>query len=238
MSTRYLCVLAIILAWFHFAEAQQPQKQKMFNIDYLSVLSRSSDSARREAFHRGLTDLGYVEGKNFAIEPRYADGKLDQLPKLAAELVRLNVDVIVAGGSTAIGAAKNATKLIPIVMAHGSDPVELRYVATPARPRRNITGLTPLAPELGGKRLELLKDIVPGLSRVAVLTDPGTGGHRRQIKELESAAPGLALQLQAAEVREPNELETLFSTMVAGRPGALSRCKYPHWIDFGKGSLI
>ena len=227
VGTKNLFLLAVLLTCFHSAEAQQPQKQKMFNIGYLSVLSPSSDSARREAFHRGLTELGYVEGKNFAIEARYADGRLDQLPNLAAELVGLNVDVIVAGGSTAIGAAKNATKLIPIVMAHGSDPVELRYVASLARPGRNITGLTHLAPELGGKRLELLKDIVPGLSRVAVLTDPGTGGHRPQIKELESAAPRLALQLQAAEVRAPNELETVFSTMVAGRPGAFVALQVP-----------
>jgi putative ABC transport system substrate-binding protein len=177
------------------ADAQQPKK--IVRIGYLSVLSSASDAARLEAFRQGLRELGYVEEQNLAIAPRYAEGKLDRLPDLAGELVRLNVDVIVAGGSTAIRATKNATKLLPIVMAHGSDPVALGYVASLARPGGNITGLTHLAPELGGKRLELLKDTIARISRVAVLTDPGTGGHGPQMKELEVAAPALGLQLQA-----------------------------------------
>jgi putative ABC transport system substrate-binding protein len=122
---------------------------------------------------------------------------------------------------------KNATKVIPIVMAHGSDPVALGYVASLARPGGNITGLTHMAPELGSKRLELLKEMIAGLSRVAVLTDPGTGGHGPQIRELELAAPVLGLQLRAVEVRAPNELETAFSAMTAGRAGAFISLQQP-----------
>ena len=207
------------------ADAQQPKK--IVRIGYLSVLSSASDAARLEAFRQGLRELGYVEGQNLAVEPRYAEGKLDRLPDLAGELVRLNVDVIVAGGSTAIRATKNATKLLPIVMAHGSDPVALGYVASLARPGGNITGLTHLAPELGGKRLELLKDTIARLSRVAVLTDPGTGGHAPQMKELEVAAPALGLQLQPVEVRSPTELESAFAAMIGGRAGAFIGLQQP-----------
>jgi putative tryptophan/tyrosine transport system substrate-binding protein len=223
-----ICCLALgatLLALCFPAWAQQ--SKKVPRIGYLSVLSPSSDSARLDAFRKGLFELGYVEGQNIAIEARYTEGKLDRLPDLAGELVRLNVDVIVAGGSTAIGATKNATKLIPIVMAHGSDPVELGYVASLARPGGNITGLTHLAPELGGKRLELLKDMIAQLSRVAVLTDPGTGGHGPQIRELEVAAPALGLQLRAVEVRAPNELETAFSAMTMWRAGAFIGLQQP-----------
>jgi putative tryptophan/tyrosine transport system substrate-binding protein len=207
------------------AEAQQPKK--FLRIGYLSVLSPSSDSSRIEAFRQGLRELGYVEGQNIAIESRYVEGKLDRLPELARELVHSKVDVIVVGGSTATRAAKNVTRLIPIVMAHGSDPVELGFVASLARPGGNITGLTHLAPELGGKRLELLKDMIGQLTRVAVLTDPGTGGHLPQIKELEVAAPTLGLQLRAVEVRAPNELEAAFSAITAGRAGAFIGLQQP-----------
>jgi len=220
-----LALGALLFALSFPAWAQQ--SKKVPRIGYLSVLSPSSDSARLEAFRKGLAELGYAEGQNIAIEPRYTEGKLDRLPDLAGELVRLNVDVIVAGGSTAIGATKNATKLIPIVMAHGSDPVELGYVASLARPGGNITGLTHLAPELGGKRLELLKDMIARLSRVAVLTDPGTGGHGPQIRELEVAAPALGLQLRAVEVRAPNELESAFSAMTMWRAGAFIGLQQP-----------
>src|ERR671924_1128305 len=220
-----LAFCAMFVALSFSAHAQQPKK--VARIGYLSVLSPSSDSARIEAFRRGLRELGYVEGQNIFIEARYAQGKLDQLPDLAGELVRSNVDVIVVGGSTATRAAKTATKLIPIVMAHSSDPVALGYVASLARPGGNITGLTHLAPELGGKRLELLKDIIAKLSRVAVLTDPGTGGHGPQIKELEVASPALGVQLQVVEVRAPNELESAFSAMTAGRAGAFIGLQQP-----------
>jgi putative tryptophan/tyrosine transport system substrate-binding protein len=134
-------------------------------IGYLSVLSPSSDHARNQAFRQGLRELGYIDGQNIRIEARYAEGDLKRLPKLASELASLKPDVVVAGGSTAIGAMKKATSTIPIGMAHGSDPVELGYVASLARPGGNITGLTHLAPELGGKRLEFLKAIVQNSRR-------------------------------------------------------------------------
>jgi putative ABC transport system substrate-binding protein len=221
-----LSVIALLVAVVGAAAQAQPSK-KGPRIGYLSVLSPSSDSARIEAFRQGLRELGYLEGQNISIEARYAQGKLDRLPDLAAELVRLKVDVIVVGGSTATRAAKNSTKAVPIIMAHGSDPVELGFVANLARPGRNITGLTHLAPELGGKRLELLKDIVAQLSRVGVLTDPGTGGHAPQIKELEVTAPVLGLQLRPVEVRDPNELESAFSAMTRARVGAFVGLQLP-----------
>jgi putative ABC transport system substrate-binding protein len=171
--------------------------------------------------------LGYVEGQNLHVESRYAEGKVNRLPDLVAQLVQSKVDVIVTGGSTATRAAQRATKLIPIVMAHGSDPVELGFVASLARPAGNITGLTHLAPELGGKRLELLKDIVPQLTRVGALTDPGTGGHGPQIKEVEVAARAIGLQLWAANVRSANDLEDAFSAMIKGRVGAFVTLQLP-----------
>jgi ABC-type uncharacterized transport system substrate-binding protein len=224
-KTILVSLVGLALTSVHLAEAQQ--SKKVARIGYLSVLSPASDSARIEAFRQGLRQAGYADGQNFAIESRYAEGKLDRLPDLAGELVRLQVDVIVVGGSTATRAAKNATKLIPVVMAHGSDPVELGFVASLARPGGNITGLTHLAPELGGKRLELLKEIIPQLSLVAVLTDPGTQGHGPQIKELEVAARGLGVQLRPIEVRGPNELESAFSAMTTGRASAFIGLQQP-----------
>jgi len=226
---------AVLFALCASAQAQQPKKVR--RIGYLSVLSPSSDSARFEAFLRGLRALGYIEGQSMIIEFRYAEGKLARLPDLAGQLARAKVDVIVVGGSTAIRAMKNATKVIPIVMAHGSDPVALGYVASLARPGGNITGLTHMAPELGSKRLELLKEMIAGLSRVAVLTDPGTGGHGPQIRELELAAPTLGLTLRAVEVRAPNELETAFSAMTAGRAGAFISLQQPT-LDRLRGRIV
>jgi putative ABC transport system substrate-binding protein len=204
--------------------AQQPPVRR---IGYLSVLSPSSDSTRSEAFRKGLHELGYLDGQNIAIESRYAEGDLKRLPTLANELISLKPEIVVAGGSTAIGAMKKATKTIPIVMAHGSDPVELAYVASLAKPGGNITGLTHMAPELGGKRLELLKSITPKLSRVAIPTDPGTGGHGPQIKELEPAGPALNLQLRAFEVPDPASLEAAFSAMTTWGAGALIGLQQP-----------
>jgi putative ABC transport system substrate-binding protein len=227
MFRRIVICLPLTVFLLTVSVTQAQQLKKFARIGYLSVLSPSSDAARLEAFRQGLAGLGYIEGQTLAIEARYAEGKLDRLLDLAGELARLNVDVIVAGGSTAIRASKNATKLIPIVMAHGSDPVALGYVASLARPGGNITGLTHLAPELGGKRLELLKDIIAQLTRVAVLTDPGTGGHGPQIKELQVAAPALGLQVLAVAVRAPNELEGAFSAMTAGRAEAFIGLQQP-----------
>ena len=167
-------VTLVLLAIGTFAEAQQPAKAP--RIGFLGGSSPSAISARIEAFRRGLRELGYVEGKNIVIEWRYAEGKFDRLPALAAELVRLKVDVIVTSGPLPTRAAKEATVTIPIVMTQVGDPVGSGFVASLARPDGNITGLSTLAPELSGKRLELLKETVPRLSRVAVLvtsTRPG-----------------------------------------------------------------
>jgi putative tryptophan/tyrosine transport system substrate-binding protein len=215
---------ALLLALCFPAQAQQ--QAKVPRIGYLASLSTSSDP-RIGAFRQRLRELGYREGQNILIEYRYAEGKLDRLPDLAEELVRLKVDVIVAAGATAIRAAKNVTQVIPIVMAQVSDPVALGLVASLAKPGANITGLTHLAPDLGGKRLELLKEIVPKLSRVAVLVDPSALGYGPQMKEIKIAAPALGLQLQPVEVQGPNDLEKAFSAMTRRHAGALIGLQLP-----------
>ena len=165
-----LTLCAIIFALCLPAEAQQP---KVPRIGFLFGASPSANAGRIEAFRQGLRELGYIEGKNVIIEVRYAEGKLDRLPALAAELVRLNVDLIVTVGPAVTRPVKEATGSIPIVMAFDSDPVGSGFIASLARPGGNITGLSSLSPELTGKRLELLKETVPKLLRVAVLGNPG-----------------------------------------------------------------
>ena len=195
-----LALCALLFALCVSAQAQQPAKVP--RIGYLTADSPSADSARTEAFRQGLRELGYVEGKNIVIEWRYAEGKLDRLPALAAELVRLKVDVIVTAGRTATRAAKEATKTIPIVMTQDSDPVGNGFVASLARPGGNITGLSTLSPELSGKRLELLKEIVPKLSRVAVLGTSTNPGNAQTLKEMELAAGAFGVKLQYLDVLE------------------------------------
>ena len=168
------------------AEAQQAKK--LARIGFLSAVSLSTIPARIEAFRQGLHELGYMEGRNIVIEWRSAEGKPDHLPPLAAELVRLKVDVIVSAGPAATGPAKEATVTIPIVMAFDNDPIGSRFVASLARPGGNITGLSVMAPELSGKQLELLKEIVPKLSSVAVLGSSSEAGNAQSLKETEHAA--------------------------------------------------
>ena len=183
------------------AQAQQPKKVP--RIGYLSTIGAVRDSARAEAIRLALREHGYIEGQNIAVEYRYAEGKRDRYAELAAELVRLNVNIIVAaGGESVIEAAKNATKTIPIVMVGGgSDPVEAGLIESLARPGGNVTGLTNLTRELGGKRLELLKEAVPKLARVAVLHDPAGRGSVLDVKEvLPVAARALKLTIQPWEV--------------------------------------
>ena len=227
MRKKIFCLaLGAMLSALSFSvEAQQTGK--IPRIGYLSSLSASSDSSRHDAFRQGLKELGYVEEKNVAVEYEFAQGKLDRLPDLAGELVRLKVDVIVVGGSTATRAAKNATKLIPIVMINVTDPVVLGFVVSLARPGGNITGLSNLAPELGGKRLELLKEIVPRLSRVAVLGDPNSPAYGPQLNELKLAARALGLRLQPVEVRGPGDLENAFSAMIKAHAGAFMGLQQP-----------
>jgi putative tryptophan/tyrosine transport system substrate-binding protein len=207
-------LLALILANIHLADAQQPKK--IPRIGYLTGVS----SAPQKTFLQGLSDLGYVEGKNILIEFRTTGGKSERHPELAAELVRLKVDVIVADTASDVTAAKNATATIPIVMRGVSDPIALGLVATLAHPGGNITGMAVLAPELSGKRLELLKEVIPKLSRVALLTTPGKAW-RTSIKETEVAAQALGLQLQILQVREVDELEGVFDAAKRQRAGAL-----------------
>ena len=204
------------------AEAQQPKKVP--RIGYLSASDPASESARSEAIRLALRELGYIEGQNIAIEYRYAEGKLDRLPELAAELVRLKVDIIVvAGGDRPIRAAKNATKTIPIVMVGaGADPVEAGLVESLARPGGNVTGITNLSRELGGKRLELLKEAVPKLARVAVLYDPANPASVLEVKEvLPVAARALGLTIQPWEVRDADDFEKVFAALNKQRPDGL-----------------
>ena len=184
-----LTLCAMLFALCFPAEAQQPTK--IPRIGYLGAASLSANAARIEAFRQGLRELGYVEGKNIVIEWRYAEGKLDRLPALAAELVRLKVDIIVTAGATPTRAAKEATSTIPIVMTQDTDPVVNGFVASLARPGGNITGLSTLAPELSGKRLELLKEIVPKLSRVAVLGTSTEPGNAQTLREIGTCRKGV-----------------------------------------------
>jgi putative ABC transport system substrate-binding protein len=178
--------------------------------------------ARTEGFRQGLRDLGYVEGKNIVIEWRFAEGKRDRLPALATELVHLKVDVIVTAGPLVTRAVKQATSTIPIVLTQDPDPVGNGFVASLARPGGNITGLSRFAPELTGKQLELLKEIVPKLSRVAVFGTSTRPGNAQQLKEVELAANAFGVQLQYLDILSPKDIETAFQAAVRERAdGAL-----------------
>ena len=223
---RLLGIFVIVATYGVVATAQQPKKVP--RIGYLSSCDPATESTRSEAIRLALRELGYIEGQNIAIEYRYAEGKLDRFPELAAELVRLKVDIIVvAGGTTLIQAAKNATKTIPIVMAGaGTDPVEAGLVESLARPGGNVTGLTILARELGGKRLELLKEAVPKLARVAVLYDPAIPASVLEVKEvLPVAARALGLTIQPWEVRAADDFERVFAALNKQRPDGLYRAR-------------
>jgi putative ABC transport system substrate-binding protein len=219
----FLLLLAtVLLVTAPPAEAQQPKKVP--RIGYLSATNRAIDSPRSEEIRAALRELGYIDGQNIAIEFRYSEGKPDRAPDLAAELVRLKVDIIVvSAGDTWIREAMNATKTIPIVMGGaGSDPVEIGLVESLARPGGNVTGLTNLTGELGGKRLELLKEAVPKVTRVAVLHDPATLAGVQQVKEvLPVAARALKLTLQLWEVRAADDFERVFAALNKQRPDGL-----------------
>ncbi len=202
------------------AEAQQAVK--IPRIGYLGPTYAAGGKHLLDAFREGMRELGYVEGKNIVIEYRWAEGKYDRFPDLAAELVRLKLDLIVAVSTPGAQAAKRATKTIPIVMVGIADPVAVGLVASVARPGGNITGLTFISPELTGKRLELLKEVVPGLTRVAVLANPGHPGSAPQVREAQVAAQALGLQLQLWELRDPKEFDSAFSAMSREGVGALN----------------
>jgi putative tryptophan/tyrosine transport system substrate-binding protein len=211
-------IIFVLLGTGAVATSQQPGK--IPRIGFLGATSPSVESARTEAFRQGLRELGHVEGKNIVIEYRWAEEKFDRLPALAAELVRLNVEIIVTGGSTSTGAAKEATTTIPIVMAQVNDPVGSGFVASLARPGGNITGLSTLAPEISGKQLELLKEIVPRLSRAAVFGTSTAPGNAQALRETELAAAALGVQLQSLEVRRPKDIESSFRAASKGHANA------------------
>jgi putative ABC transport system substrate-binding protein len=192
--------------------AQAQQLSKVPRIGYLAAGSALSAHSRIEAFRQGLRALGYVEGKNIVIEYRNAAGKLDQVPRNAVELVRLKVDVIVTAGPSDTRAAKEATSTIPIVMAQDGDPVGNGFVASLARPGGNITGLSRLAPELSGKQLELLKETIPRLTRVAVLVNSTEPGNAKSLREMELAAGAFGVKLQYLDILASKDIETSFQT--------------------------
>jgi putative ABC transport system substrate-binding protein len=221
-------LIAVVLLAVGTAEAQQ--SKKVHRIGYLSASDPATESTRSEGIRRALRELGYIDGQNIAFEYRYAEAKLDRQPELAAELVRLKVDIIVvAGGDRWVQAAKNATKTIPIVMTGGGgDPVKVGLVESLARPGGNVTGFTNLATELGGKRLELLKEAVPKLARVAVLYDPAIPGNVLDVKEvLPVAARALQLTIQPWEVRDADGFEKVFAALSKQRPIGLYVLRSP-----------
>jgi len=214
-----MALCTVLFALCVSAHAQQPTK--IPRIGLLFTATPSAAAARIEAFRQGFRELGYVEGKNILIEQRYAEGQLNHMNELAAELVRLKVDVIVTIGPAATRPAKEATHAIPIVMGVDDDPVGNGFVASLARPGGNITGLASLAPEIGGKQLELLKEIVPRLSRVAVLGTSTQPGNAQSLREAEVAAGALAVKLQYLDVLSPKDIEPVFRTASNGRAEAV-----------------
>jgi len=215
-----ICAFYLLLA----SQAQAQQAKKIWRIGYLSTSTRAVDSTSTAEFRTALRERGYIEGQNIAFEYRYAEGKRDRAPELAAELVRLKVDLIVAaGGDLLLRPVMNATKTIPIVMTGGgTDPVEAGLIKSLAHPGGNVTGLTNLTTELGGKRLELLKEAVPKLTRVAVLHDAANRASGLELKEvLPVAARALKLTIQSWEIRTADEFDKVFAAMGKQRPDGL-----------------
>jgi len=212
-------VALLFLAAGTLAQGQQPNKVP--RIGFLSLGSASSMASRVDAFRRGLREHGYVEGQNIHVEYRYAEGDQNRLREFAAELVNLKVDVIVTGGTIATRPAKQATNTIPIIMAYDSNPVDSGIIASLARPGGNITGLASLTTELSGKRLELLQQAVPKLSRVEVFLNPSDPGAVTAVKELEPLAKGLGLAVYPFEIRNPEDIDKGFQAATKNRAGAL-----------------
>jgi putative ABC transport system substrate-binding protein len=210
---------AMLFALCFPAEAQQPKKVP--RIGFLVDGTRSTHSTRIEAFREGLRELGYVEEKNIAIEYRYSAGMADRLPALVTELVSLKVEVIVTAGTRAVLTAKKATKTIPIVFASAGNPVETGIVDSLAQPGANVTGLSSFTRDLSGKRLELLKEAFPKVSRVAYLKDPSNSSGEVAWSEIQATAAHLEVQLQSAEVRVSNDFDTAFKAIIRDRAQAL-----------------
>jgi putative ABC transport system substrate-binding protein len=210
--------LGILLAPL-LAEAQQPKK--IAKIGYLLPSTPAATAHLLEAFRQGMRELGYIEGKTVVLEIRYGEARFERLPELARELVGLKVDVIVTGTDVAIAAVKRETQTIPIVMGNSTDPVGTGFVASLARPGGNVTGVSSISPELSGKRLELLREVVPGLSRVAFLWNPDIRGAVLDYNETEGAARSLGMQVQSVEVVRAEDLDRAFSAITKDRAQAL-----------------
>jgi putative tryptophan/tyrosine transport system substrate-binding protein len=221
VTKRILVWLLILFFVANVAVAQTQSQTKIPRIGYLIAASLPAGSGRIEAFRQGLRELGYLEGKNIVIEWRSAEGKFDRLPALAAELVRLKVDVIVTAGPIPTRAAKDATSTMPIVMTQDPDPIGTGFVASLARPGGNITGLSTLAPELSGKRLELMKEVIPTLSHVAVIGTSTVPGNAQSLREVELAAKAFGVKLQYLDVLDPKDIETAFRAASKGRADAV-----------------
>jgi len=209
----------VLLAVGVTAEAQQPKK--IASIGYFFASTPAATAYNIEAFRQGMRELGHVEGKTFILELRYGEGRAERFPEIARELVGLKLDMIVAASDAAIAAVKRETQTIPIVMATSNDPVATGLVASLARPGGNVTGLSIISAELSGKRLELLREVVPGLSRVAFLWNPDVRGNLLDYKETEDAAGSLHLQLQSVEVVRAEDLDRAFSVVTKERAQAL-----------------
>jgi ABC-type uncharacterized transport system substrate-binding protein len=215
-------IVAIALTFAFGGAVAHAQPAKVVRIGFLGPNSAASNAGRMEALRAGLRDLGYLEGKNLVMESRWAEGKFDRLPELAAELVRLNVDVILTAGTPGIRAAKNATTTIPIVMVTSGDPVAFGFVASLARPGGNITGSSNFSPELSAKRIEVLKEALPRLQRLGVLFNPDNSINDRNLPAMEQTAKLLKIGLQRFEVRGAEEFKNAFSTMTKQRVDAVA----------------
>jgi ABC-type uncharacterized transport system substrate-binding protein len=215
-------IFAISFAFSICGAVAHAQPAKVVRIGFLGPTSAASNAGRMAALRAGLRDLGYLEGKNLVIESRWAEGKFDRLPELAAELVRLKVDVILTAGTPGIRAAKNATTTIPVVMVTSGDPVAFGFVASLARPGGNITGSSNFSPELSAKRIELLKEILPRTQRVGVLFNPDNSINERNLPAMEQTARSLKVGLQRFEVRGADEFKNAFSAMSKQRVDAVA----------------
>jgi putative ABC transport system substrate-binding protein len=220
MKTKILvyALPALIVIAIHLAEAQQPKKVPRIGV--LSAGSPSSATHQHAAFRQGLRDLGYIEGQNIIVEYRFAEGKIDRFPELATEMVGLKVNVIVVGGTRLTSAAKQATNTIPIVVGSAGDLIGEGVVDSLARPGGNVTGSTNISPDVSGKRVELLKEILPKVSRLAVLWDPAPGS-LNEVRETETAARALGVNLQSKQIQSPNDFESAYSAMTRERANAL-----------------
>jgi len=224
---KWVEIVAAVVTFAMCGAAAMAQEIKVHRIGLLAAGEPSAVAGRIDAFRQGLRERGYEEGKNIIIEYRYGEGKLDRTRALAAEMIRLKLDVIVTAGPTDTRVAKQATTTVPIVMAQDSDPIGSGLIASLARPGGNITGLASLAPELSGKQIQLLKEIVPKLSHVGLLGNSLNPGNAQALKEVELAAGAFKVQLQYLDIQSPDDIESAFSILRKERAGAFTVLRNP-----------